>query len=222
MSPRNLPTDPIVPHEHLAGTDPRFAALIEQVGPPDLREPHSSAFEALCRSIVFQQLAGAAASTIWGRFRALVPGPLKPDLVLALDEADLRAAGLSGAKAAAIRDLAVKAADGTVPLRNLWRLTDDEVVERLVVVRGIGPWTAQMFLMFQLRRPDVWPVGDLGVRKGYQLVHQLPELPTPDELQDLGEPFRPHRTTAAWYMWRAVDDFGSEQLAGARSSKPRS
>ncbi|OWY63157.1 hypothetical protein B7486_54625 [cyanobacterium TDX16] len=95
--------------------------------------------------------------------------------------------------------------DGTVPLRNLWRLSDEEVVERLVVVRGIGPWTAQMFLMFQLRRPDVWPVGDLGVRKGYQLVFELPEMPEPKELEALGEPFRPHRSVAAWYFWRAVD-----------------
>jgi len=205
MSPRTPSDDPIPSQEHLAGTDPRFAALIARAGPPALHEPRSSAFEALARSIVFQQLAGAAASTIWGRFRALVPGPLPPEAVLALDEAELRAAGLSGAKASAIRDLAVKAMDGTLPLRNLWRLEDDEVIERLVVVRGIGPWTAQMFLMFQLRRPDVWPLGDLGVRKGYQLTFDLPEMPTPDELLAHGEQFRPHRSTAAWYFWRAVD-----------------
>jgi 3-methyladenine DNA glycosylase/8-oxoguanine DNA glycosylase len=195
----------LLAHDHLATTDPRFAALIETVGPPDLREPRSSAFEALARSIVFQQLAGAAATTIWNRFRALVKGRLTPDEVLLLGDDELRGAGLSGSKAAAIRDLAMKSVDGSVPLRNLWRLSDDEVVERLVVVRGIGPWTAQMFLMFQLRRPDVWPVGDLGVRKGYQLVFELPEMPTPDELAEHGEPFKPYRSAAAWYMWRAVD-----------------
>lgn len=204
MSSLHAP-DPSPPHVALAATDPRFAALVERVGPPALREPRSSAFEALARSIVFQQLAGAAASTIWGRFRALVPGPLRPEAVLALDDAALRGAGLSGAKAASIRDLAVKASDGTLALRTLWRRSDEEVVDHLVVVRGIGPWTAQMFLMFQLRRPDVWPVGDLGVRKGFQLTFDLPEMPTPDELMAHGEAFRPHRTTAAWYMWRAVD-----------------
>jgi DNA-3-methyladenine glycosylase II len=197
--------DALQAHDHLAATDPRFAALIDEVGPPDLREPRGSAFEALARSIVFQQLAGAAATTIWNRFRALVPGTLTAEQVLLLDDESLRGAGLSGAKAAAIRDLAMKSSDGTVPLRNLWRLADDEVIDRLVAVRGIGPWTAQMFLMFQLRRPDVWPVGDLGVRKGYQLVFDLPEMPEPKELEVLGEPFRPHRSTAAWYFWRAVD-----------------
>jgi DNA-3-methyladenine glycosylase II len=195
----------LLAHDHLAACDPRFAALIDQVGPPDLREPRASAFEALARSIVFQQLAGAAATTIWNRFRALVAGTLTPQAVLLLGDDELRGAGLSGSKAAAIRDLAMRATDGTVPLRSLWRLSDDEVVERLVVVRGIGPWTAQMFLMFQLRRPDVWPVGDLGVRKGYQLVFELPEMPEPKQLEELGEPFRPHRSAAAWYFWRAVD-----------------
>jgi 3-methyladenine DNA glycosylase/8-oxoguanine DNA glycosylase len=182
-----------------------MAALIDRIGPPDLREPRASAFEALARSIVFQQLAGAAASTIWGRFRALVPGTLTPERVLALDETALRGAGLSGGKAAAIRDLALKAGDGSVALRGLWRLSDEEVVERLVMVRGIGPWTAQMFLMFQLQRPDVWPVGDLGVRKGFSLIFEMDEMPSPDELDAAGEVFRPHRSTAAWYCWRAVD-----------------
>ena len=195
----------LLAHDHLAASDPRFAALIDRIGPPDIREPRASAFEALARSIVFQQLAGAAASTIWKRFRALVPGALRPEAVLALDEPALRGAGLSGAKAAAIHDLAAKALDGTLALRGLWRLPDDEVVERLVVVRGIGRWTAEMVLMFQLRRPDVWPVGDLGVRKGYQLVFELPQLPEPKELEVLGERFRPHRSSAAWYFWRAVD-----------------
>lgn len=182
-----------------------MAAHVIGVGRPDLREPRSSAFEALARSIVFQQLAGAAASTIWGRFRALVPGTLTAEKVLTLTDEQLRGAGLSGAKAAAIRDLALKSSDGTVPLRSLWRLSDDEVVERVTTIRGIGPWTAQMFLMFQLQRPDVWPTGDLGVRKGHALIYGLPEMLTPQALEEAGDPYRPYRSYAAWYCWRAVD-----------------
>jgi 3-methyladenine DNA glycosylase/8-oxoguanine DNA glycosylase len=196
---------PNLPHEVLAQVDARMGAHIALVGPPDLREPRSSAFEALARSIVFQQLAGAAASTIWGRFRALVPGTLTAEKVLALSDEELRGAGLSGAKAAAIRDLALKSSDGTVPLRSLWRLSDEQVIERVTTIRGIGPWTAQMFLMFQLQRPDVWPTGDLGVRKGHSLIYGLPEMLSPQDLEAAGDPFRPYRSYAAWYCWRAVD-----------------
>lgn len=205
MAPRRPPHFAPDAHLALAEVDPALAAHIARTGPPDLRSPHGSAFEALARSIAFQQLAGAAAATIWGRVRALVPGPFTPEAVLAIDEADLRAAGLSGAKQAALRDLAAKAADGTLGLRGLWRLEDEAVVERLVAVRGIGRWTAQMFLMFQLRRPDVWPTGDLGVRNGYARIFALDEPPAPAELEALGERLRPHRSTAAWYCWRAAD-----------------
>jgi 3-methyladenine DNA glycosylase/8-oxoguanine DNA glycosylase len=117
----------------------------------------------------------------------------------------LRGAGLSAAKALSVRDLAEKAVDGTVPLDRLSRLKDDDLIERLVVVRGIGRWTAEMFLIFQLRRLDVWPVDDLGVRKGYARAYGLREMPAPKELLALGEPFRPYRSIAAWYCWRAVD-----------------
>jgi DNA-3-methyladenine glycosylase II len=116
----------------------------------------------------------------------------------------LRSVGLSGAKTASIRDLAAKSLDGTVPLRGLSRLSDEEIVERLSSVRGIGPWTAEMFLMFQLGRPNVWPVGDLGVRNGYRIAYGLDEMPTPKQLLPLGEAYRPYRSVAAWYCWAAV------------------
>ena len=179
--------------------------VIAAVGPPELRPPHETAFGALVRSITYQQLAGRAAAAIHGRFVAALTDGLTPDAVLALPEPAFRAAGLSGAKTASIRDLAARVADGTVPLAGIEALGDDEVVERLSLVRGIGRWTAEMFLIFQLRRPDVWPVDDLGVRKGYALAHGLSVPPKPRELLALGEPYRPYRTVAAWYCWRAAE-----------------
>lgn len=189
----------------LARRDPAMGTVIEAVGPPTLRPPHEDGFAALVRAITFQQLAGRAASAIHGRFLAAMPDGLTPEAVLALPEPAFRAAGLSGAKTASIRDLAAKVVDGTVPLGDLDPLDDDEIVERLSLVRGIGRWTAEMFLMFQLRRPDVWPVDDLGVRKGYALIHRLGDPPKPKELQALGEAYRPYRTVAAWYCWRAAE-----------------
>ena len=123
----------------------------------------------------------------------------------AIDEIDLRGAGLSANKLAAIRDLCLKVADGTVVLEHVGRLSDEDIIERLVTVRGIGRWTAEMLLIFELRRLDVWPVDDLGVRKGYAAIHGLPEMPVPRALQELGDPLRPYRSLAAWYCWRAVD-----------------
>lgn len=189
----------------IAGRDPAMARLIEAVGPPAFRAPQESGFAALVRAITFQQLAGRAASAIHGRFIASMPDGLTPEAVLALPEPAFRAAGLSGAKTASIRDLAAKVVDGTVPLGDLEPLADDEIVARLSMVRGIGRWTAEMFLMFQLRRPDVWPVEDLGVRKGYALIHRLAEPPKPKALLLLGDAYRPYRTVAAWYCWRAAE-----------------
>jgi DNA-3-methyladenine glycosylase II len=189
----------------LARRDPAMATIFEAVGPPEFRLPNEGPFAALVRAITFQQLAGRAASAIHGRFLAAMPDGLTPEAVLALPEPAFRAAGLSGAKTASIRDLAAKVADGTVPLGELDALPDDEIVARLSSVRGIGRWTAEMFLMFQLRRLDVWPVDDLGVRKGYALIHRLPEPPKPKELQLLGDAYRPYRTIAAWYCWRAAE-----------------
>jgi DNA-3-methyladenine glycosylase II len=182
-----------------------MARLIKTAGPMQMRDPMDDSFAALVRSIMYQQLAGAAAATIHGRFLKLFSNGLSPDAVLALPEGAMRSAGVSGSKAAAIADLALKVGDGTVPLHDVESQSDDELVARLIKVRGIGRWTAEMFLMFQLGRLDVWPVDDYGVRKGWALVHRLKELPTPKALQPLGEQFRPFRSVAAWYCWRAVD-----------------
>lgn len=179
--------------------------LVERFGPCKIGRSTQSHFEALAESIVYQQLAGAAAAAIWGRFRGLFDGEFSPAAVLAKRETTLRKAGLSPNKASSIRDLAAKIRDGTVPIDRLARLQDEAIIERLVVVRGIGRWTAEMFLMFQLRRIDVWPVDDYGVRKGYMRAYGLKELPKPKELVGLGEPFRPYRSVAAWYCWRAVE-----------------
>jgi DNA-3-methyladenine glycosylase II len=190
----------------LARRDPVMRRLIRQAGPatPGTRRQRSH-FGALVRAIVYQQLAGRAAAAIHGRFLALFEGgQLSPEGVLALSEPQMRAAGLSGAKVASIRDLAAKSLDGTVPLRGFSRLSDDEIVERLSSVRGIGRWTAEMFLLFQLGRPDVWPVDDLGVRNGYRIAYQLAVAPTAKELLPLGEAYRPYRSVAAWYCWAAV------------------
>ena len=189
----------------MLSADPDFTRLVAAVGPIALRPRHVDNFNAVARSIVFQQLAGKAAAAIYGRFAALFNGHPTPDGILALPEQSLRGAGLSGNKTAALRDLALKAVDGTVPFADLDPLADEDIIERLSSVRGVGRWTAEMFLIFQLRRPDVWPIDDLGVRKGYAIAKRLPVLPTPKELGALGEPFRPYRSAAAWYCWRAND-----------------
>jgi DNA-3-methyladenine glycosylase II len=182
-----------------------MAKLIKASGPIELRPPMEDGFAALVRSIMYQQLAGAAATAIHGRFLKLFSDGLVPEAVLALPPGSMRSVGVSGSKEAAITDLARKVADGTVPLHDVDGLSDDELVARLVQVRGIGRWTAEMFLMFQLRRLDVWPVDDYGVRKGWASTHRLKEPPAPKALQAEGERFRPYRSVAAWYCWRAVD-----------------
>jgi DNA-3-methyladenine glycosylase II len=161
------------------------------------------------RAIVYQQLAGAAASAIHGRLVAKLGGDVEPGALLALSDRDMRAVGLSANKTASLRDLASKVSDGTVELspRALPRQSDEEITTRLSAVRGIGPWTADMFLMFQLRRLDVWPVGDFGVRRGYGLAWKVP-MPSARELQPLGDPYRPYRSIAAWYCWRSVELYG--------------
>jgi DNA-3-methyladenine glycosylase II len=189
----------------LAASDHVMRKLVARFGPCKIDRSTQGHFEALAESIVYQQLAGAAAAAIWGRFRGLFDGEFSPKAVLAKRETTLRGAGLSPNKAASIRDLAAKILDGTVPVDNLTRLRDEAIIDRLVVVRGIGRWTAEMFLIFQLRRIDVWPVDDYGVRKGYARAYTLTELPKPKELGALGERFRPYRSVAAWYCWRAVE-----------------
>jgi 3-methyladenine DNA glycosylase/8-oxoguanine DNA glycosylase len=197
------------PEKHLSATDPRFAALIARsrrydVKPNGLTRP----FDALAESIAYQQLSGKAAATIWGRVRALFPRRkyLDPKLVLAMPDKKLRAAGLSRNKVAALKDLAQKTLDGTVPTaRTLAKMSDEEIIERLITVRGIGRWTVEMLLLFDLGRPDVWPIHDYGVQKGFAKTFGKRKLPTPKQLLKLGEKFRPHRSAAAWYFWRALD-----------------
>jgi DNA-3-methyladenine glycosylase II len=188
----------------LARRDPVLAKFMKEAGPVQMRAGAGDYFGALVRSIMFQQLAGRAAAAIHGRFVEALGGKVTPKAVLALAPEKFRAAGLSGAKTAAVLDLAQKSTDGTVPLAGLDELPDDEIVARLSTVRGIGRWTSEMFLMFELRRLDVWPVDDLGVRNGYRLIYGLPDMPKPKELQALGEAYRPYRTIAAWYCWQAV------------------
>ena len=162
-------------------------------------------FYYLARAIVYQQLATAAARTIHGRFVEALGGEVTPAKVLRAREEKLRGAGLSGSKLAAVRDLASKVRSGQVDLSDLDDQADEEVTRRLTLVRGIGPWTAHMYLMFRMRRPDVWPVGDLGVRSGFAKIHALEEPPTQKELEPLGEAYRPWRSAAAWYCWRALE-----------------
>jgi DNA-3-methyladenine glycosylase II len=196
----------------LAERDPVLRRLVAETGPPRVRPPAESHFDALVRAIVYQQLAGAAASAIHGRLIAALGGEVTPERVLALPGESLRAAGLSAGKTASLQDLATKVLDGTVVLdpAGLRAERDDEVVARLSTVRGIGKWTAEMFLMFQLRRLDVWPTGDLGVRKGFGLAWGIP-TPTAKQLDPLGDPFRPYRSVVAWYCWRAAELYGGAQ-----------
>jgi DNA-3-methyladenine glycosylase II len=193
----------------LAGRDPVIRRLVAEAGPAKVRPPAETHFEALVRAIVYQQLAGRAAAAIHGRLIDALGGQVAPERLLALPDGALRAAGLSGSKTASLRDLAAKVLDGTVVLdpAGLRTESDAEVVARLSTVRGIGKWTAEMFLMFQLRRLDVWPTGDLGVRKGFGLAWGIP-TPTAKELEPLGDPYRPYRSVVAWYCWRAAELYG--------------
>jgi DNA-3-methyladenine glycosylase II len=200
------PTSHRAAAQELGRRDPVIGRLVEAVGPPTVRPSQQTHFGALVRSVVYQQLAGAAANAIHGRLVLALQGDVSPGALLALSPEALRAAGLSANKAASLRDLAAKVLDGTVVLnpRGLARESDEEVIARLSTVRGIGRWTAQMFLLFQLRRLDVWPTGDLGVRRGYGLAWGVP-MPSERELGPLGEPLRPYRSVAAWYCWRACE-----------------
>jgi DNA-3-methyladenine glycosylase II len=193
----------------LADQDQVMRRLIAETGPPDVRPPAETHFEALVRAIVYQQLAGAAAAAIHGRLIAALDGDVTPQNMMAAPTEKLRGAGLSARKTASLQDLAAKVLDGTVMLdpAGLRAESDDEVIERLSSVLGIGRWTAQMFLMFQLQRLDVWPTGDLGVRKGFGLAWGIP-MPTAKELEPLGERYRPYRSVVAWYCWRSSELYG--------------
>jgi DNA-3-methyladenine glycosylase II len=190
----------------LAERDPVLARLVAEAGLPSFPVPAETHFATLVRAVTYQQLAGNAARAIHGRLIAALGEQVLPERLLALSDEALRGAGLSGNKIASLRDLSARVLDGTVILepRRLARESDAEIVARLTSVRGIGRWTAEIFLMFQLRRLDVWPTGDLGVRRGYGLAFDVP-MPTAKELDLLGEDYHPYRSVVAWYCWRAVD-----------------
>jgi DNA-3-methyladenine glycosylase II len=198
-----MPVDHVKARRHLARRDPVLRRLMAHVGPCTLRhEPDG--FAALVRSIVSQQISTRAAASIHARLlQALGRRGLRPGALLALSDEELRGAGLSASKVRSLRDLAEKVHTRAVPLRRLPDMTDEEVIERLLPVRGIGRWTAQMFLIFSLGRPDVLPVDDLGLRAGVRQVYGLPALPERAALEGLAEPWRPYRSVATWYFWRS-------------------
>jgi DNA-3-methyladenine glycosylase II len=197
----------------ITAADAMLDAFVRRAGPYAPRPGQGDALASLARAIVFQQLATQAAAAIHGRFVSAIGGTVTAEAILSTDVATLRGAGLSTAKTVALLDLAGKVADGTVPLHDLADLEDDEIVARLTTVRGIGRWTAEMFLLFELQRPDVWPVDDLGVRHGWRLIHGEPALLAPRALQAEGDRFRPWRSVVALYCWHAVHlDRGREPV----------
>ena len=189
---------------HLREADPVMRAIIDQVGAYQIqfRDPD---FETLVKSIVYQQLSGRVASVIFGRVTDAVGGRLTPESILKLRPVRMRRLGLSNQKTSYIRDLARHARDGRVAFEELARLPDEAVIERLTEVKGIGVWTAHMFLIFALRRPNVLPTGDLGIRNAIRKAYGLLELPKPAEMETLSEPWRPYRTVASWYLWRSLE-----------------
>lgn len=194
--------------DHLRARDTKLARLIDKAGAFDIqRRSFQTPFHALFSAIISQQLSGKAAHSIYQRTRVLFPrARITAPAVLNTDPEALRGAGLSRAKVAAVHDLAAKYADGVLPdARRMKTLSDEEIIEALTHVRGIGRWTVEMLLIFFLGRPDVLPVSDLGVRKGFQVTYGSPELPTQDQLIAHGERWRPYRSVASWYMWRAAD-----------------
>jgi DNA-3-methyladenine glycosylase II len=206
--------------KHLKSVDKPLGKLIQQVGRCKLRPPRRvEPFAALAESVAYQQLAGAAASTIWARVLSLYGGEFPgPSVVAKTDLRKLRRCGLSRAKCVAIKDLARKTLRGIVPTRKeAERLSDQELIDRCTKVRGIGPWTVEMLLIFSLGREDVLPTADYGVRNGYAITYGLRELPTPKELLHLGLRWAPYRTFAAWYLWRAVDSAVKKRRMTARS-----
>ena len=192
---------------HLQAADPKLARVIARVGPcrfaPRSEGTH---FDALCRAIIYQQLSGKAAGTIHRRFEALYGGrPPAPGALLATRDEALREVGLSRQKASYLKDLAGRAASGELPVETLHELDDRAVIDTLIQVKGVGVWSAHMFLIFRLGRPDVLPVGDLGIRKAVQRAYRLRALPPPEKVAAIGAPWRPYATYAAWYLWRSLE-----------------
>jgi DNA-3-methyladenine glycosylase II len=225
---RKLPFDPAEAIQHLRQCDAKLGALIDRAGPFTLRlDPAPSPFESLLESILYQQLHGKAAATIHRRVREYFGGDPAPQLLLDTPDEILRTAGVSGNKVRALKDLAARTLDGTVPTHAaIKKMTDAEIVERLTAVRGIGPWTVEMLLIFRMGRPDVLPVSDYGVRKGFALTFQrvpktrpleAADLPKPEVLLKRGKRWAPYRSVASWYLWRACD-LAKEKAPSGRSS----
>ena len=219
MARTHYPVDAEQVMRELSRVDRKLARIIREVGSfPTKREKPQHPYQSLLRSIVYQQLAGKAAATIFGRVKALgANGFPSPEEILEFDDAKLRGAGLSRQKIAAVKDLAAKTLDGTVPpLNKLRRMSEAEIHERLVQVRGIGEWSVQMFLMFRLGRPDVLPIKDLGIQKGFQIVYGHRKMPKPEFILKHGERWRPYRSIASWYLWRAVDAHRSKKTSAKK------
>jgi DNA-3-methyladenine glycosylase II len=189
---------------HLSHSDPVLRAIIERVGPfrMEYGEPE---FHSLAEAIVYQQLNGKAAVTIFKRFAALAGEPLTPEGILKLSEEQLRSVGLSKQKSSYLRDLATKTHEGKLDFRRLPKLSDDQVIEHLTQVKGIGVWTAHMFLMFALRRPNVLPTGDFGVRMAIKKYYKKRKLPKPDQMEKIAKAWEPYRSVACWYLWKSLD-----------------
>jgi DNA-3-methyladenine glycosylase II len=210
-----LPFDHIKAHAHLSGLDKRLARLIEKTGTFHFKlDTCDSVYESLLEAITHQSISGKAAATIFGRIKMLgTEGRCPtPQQILAATDLTLREAGLSYAKAASMKDLAQKTIEGIVPtIEEAHALSDEELVTRLISVKGIGAWTVEMFLMFRLGRPDVLPIHDYGVQKGFALTYGKKFMPKPRELAAFGERWRPYRTVASWYMWRAIEIYGKKR-----------
>ncbi len=211
--------------KHLAAADERLARLIEETLPFQIDVADAqSPYEVLLESIAYQSISGKAAATIFGRVKALssTGRAPTPEEMLKLRKSALRKAGLSGAKVLAMKDLAKKTMEGIVPTHEqAEKMSDEELVERLVSVRGIGAWTVEMFLIFRLGRPDVLPIHDLGVKKGWSITYGKKHMPKPKELLAFGERWRPYRTAASWYMWRACQRAGNAAMRKIRPAKVR-
>jgi 3-methyladenine DNA glycosylase/8-oxoguanine DNA glycosylase len=208
--------------EHLKKSDAKLRKLIEKVGEPTIKLRHShTIFYALMRAIIYQQLAGAAASAIMGRVEALADGyEMTPDQLLSLPDERLRGAGLSKNKMAALRDLAAKVLDGTVPTaREMSRMDEEKIIERVTQVRGIGRWTVEMLLIFRLGRMDILPLDDFGVRKGFQKAYKLKDMPTKKELAARGARWSPWRSVASWYLWRSCEMKDAKPAKAKKAAK---
>jgi len=207
MIERVTPEDYVRARRLLLRRDPVLSELVKKYGACGLAAAQrSDHFTALVRAIVGQQLSTKAAATIFARFTALMPGGLAPEALAALTDEQLRTAGMSRQKIAYFRDLCEKVLSGALPLDALEEMSDDEVIVALTKVKGIGRWSAEMFLMFRLHRPDVLPVGDLGIVTAVKNVYRLRQKPTPERIREIGEAWRPYRSVASWYLWRSLDN----------------